>query len=151
MNRGGVTQILCRIKHYSNIGYHRAKKEIKKESFEREYNERLERKKTRLQNNKEHEEKKIESREQKEEKYKRLRQQKWCSFSIEKRFATANEVRLENFYEILSKFHRRVSNEWKPSQCFLDAVKQYGWYNLPRFYNRNKRAEYMRKAFSLYY
>jgi len=81
-------------------------------------------------------------------------QQKWCSFRITGDFVLNCEPRAITVYRKLDGLGYRKSIDWKPSKTFLDAVKQHGWNNLPRFsekYRQDISEYYSKEHFSKEY
>jgi len=110
----GPTRVIIRIKHYNPVGYAATKRKIKN-PFSIENDIQL--KKELMRN-----------------------QQKWCSFRIEDDFAFQCEPRTESVFNFLDDGNHlgRKSIEWKPSEFFINAVKKYGWNNLPKYSDRYK-------------
>ena len=126
-DRGGDTEIIVRIKHYKPSGYATVKRM-------KISNPSLGGAKLRREFLK--------------------HQQKWCSFRINGDFVFRYEPRTMTVYRKLENLDYRKSIDWKPSKNFLEAVKLYGWNNLPRFsekYRQHTSEYYSKRHFSKEY
>jgi len=103
----GRTVSLVRIKHYNASGYFNVKNSLNSKPMSDEV---------------------IKS----DRKKLMANQQKWCSFRIDENFIGRFEPITKELAERFERLRERKSFDFRPNDSFLEAVKKYGWNDLPR-------------------